>query len=360
VFSCRSYVHGSPLLESSDAFGSQEAAGNTAAALGRVLMLDLILRNEDRLPCRELGWRGNPANLLLADEVASAKLDALEEAYNFAARQRVMKILQKKRGAYSVNGRLVCRNPEHLSQSSDADNETTYNNFHIVAIDSGVPRRPPAGKRAKDQERYPKVVELILNNSEYSSNILYEISDGKLGFPAPEAIEPVDTSSSLPDMSAVVHEFRGGFRAALRDLQGFHLFILTLYQKLDGLLRVFLSIMSKSSEESDKDDSGASDSSSHSVCLGFTSPAPGTKERFLSEAHAGSSDSENHKSTPKSSSPGYRGSPDSSSPISRENWGGKYSKGSAEASRSLRMTMKLRDFQKFAKVSALLKDYSGV
>ncbi|XP_020272885.1 dual specificity protein phosphatase PHS1 isoform X2 [Asparagus officinalis] len=351
------YVHGSPVLESSDAFGSQEAAENTAAALGRVLMLDLILRNEDRLPCRQLGWRGNPANLLLADKIASAKLDALEEAYNSATRQRVIKTLQKKRRAYSVNGRLVCRNPEHLSQGSDAYNEIEYDDFHVVAIDIGVPRRPPAGKRAKDQERYPKFVELILNNSEYSSNVLNEISGGKLGSPTPEAIEQMDCSSSLSeiDMTSIVHEFRGGFRAALRDLQSFHLFLLTLYQKLDGLLRVFLSIISKNTEVSDKDDFMASDSLLHSVGLGFNSTASATKERFLNEAHTDSSDSENHKSTPKSSSPVHRGSPDLSSPASRENWNGRYFKGSGDASRSLRMTMKLRDFQKLTKIDAELQ-----
>ena len=39
-------------------------------------MLDLILRNEDRLPCRQLGWRGNYANILFADKVVSANMDA--------------------------------------------------------------------------------------------------------------------------------------------------------------------------------------------------------------------------------------------------------------------------------------------
>ncbi|KAF2311539.1 hypothetical protein GH714_024636 [Hevea brasiliensis] len=67
-----SYIHGSPLLESSTTFESREIAEKTAAALGRVLMLDLVIRNEDRLPCRELRWRGNTANLLLADKMISA------------------------------------------------------------------------------------------------------------------------------------------------------------------------------------------------------------------------------------------------------------------------------------------------
>jgi atypical dual specificity phosphatase len=39
----------------------------TASALGRILVLDLVIRNEDRLVCQELGWRGNPGNLLVSD-----------------------------------------------------------------------------------------------------------------------------------------------------------------------------------------------------------------------------------------------------------------------------------------------------
>ncbi|XAR50379.1 Phosphoprotein phosphatase [Bertholletia excelsa] len=71
------YIHGSPLLDSSHAFDTREAAERTAAALGRILMLDLVIRNEDRLPCRQLGWRGNYGNLLLADKTALANMDVL-------------------------------------------------------------------------------------------------------------------------------------------------------------------------------------------------------------------------------------------------------------------------------------------
>ena len=45
-----SYVHGSPLLESSNAFEPHETGERIAAALGRVFLLDLVIRNEDRLP----------------------------------------------------------------------------------------------------------------------------------------------------------------------------------------------------------------------------------------------------------------------------------------------------------------------
>jgi|AntAceMinimDraft_1070359.scaffolds.fasta_scaffold10671_1 hypothetical protein len=46
------------------AFGSAESAGDAAEALGRIFILDTLLGNPDRLPCRRLMWRGNPGNLL--------------------------------------------------------------------------------------------------------------------------------------------------------------------------------------------------------------------------------------------------------------------------------------------------------
>lgn len=62
------YIKGRPFLDSQHALKTQAAAESTATALARVFLLDLILRNEDRLFCSELGWRGNPANLLFTDE----------------------------------------------------------------------------------------------------------------------------------------------------------------------------------------------------------------------------------------------------------------------------------------------------
>ncbi|XP_016446046.1 dual specificity protein phosphatase PHS1 isoform X3 [Nicotiana tabacum] len=259
------YIHGSPLLESSNAFDSREAGERTAAALGRVLMLDLVIRNEDRLPCRHLRWRGNPANLLLADKVNAANLDALAAAFDSAIdryRPRVIRALQKERRANSVDSRISTPNPGLISQSSDlsditespkssnmsvsqTSNESTCPDFHIVAIDSGVPRRPPAGKRASDQENYPKLVELLINSPEYASKILYEITGGKLGSP-PEDSDTMNNYQAA-DAASIVHEFRSGFRAALRDLQGFHIFVVTLHQKLDSLFRVFLNIINRAS-----------------------------------------------------------------------------------------------------------------
>ncbi|GKF22500.1 dual specificity protein phosphatase PHS1 isoform X2, partial [Tanacetum coccineum] len=72
--------------------------------------------------------------------------------------------------------------------------------FDIVAIDSGVPRKPTAGKRAHDQESCPKLVELLINSPEYASNLLYEITTGKLGVP-PEAVETSSNFSFIKDMN---------------------------------------------------------------------------------------------------------------------------------------------------------------
>ncbi|XP_042491461.1 dual specificity protein phosphatase PHS1-like [Macadamia integrifolia] len=348
------YVHGSPLLESSDAFDPPEAAERTATALGRILMLDLVIRNEDRLPCRQLGWRGNHANLLFTDRETFSNLDvdAWEEAFDSATRQykpRIIRALQKERRAKSADIKLNPHNHELLSQSSDVSDlmdspnsssmslasqisaEVKFSDSHIIAIDSGIPRRPPAGKRANDQANYPKLVELLLNSGEYCSSLLYDITGGKLGSPSSgEADAHSDLSYS--DRGTVVHGFRRGFRAALRDLQGFHIFLLTLHQKLDNLLRAFLVIMNKSSSgDFDKDDSVVFES-------------PGSKEHV---SHEELSDSEFQRTAPRTSI-------DSASPISREGWHGKFCKGTAEPLRSLRLTAKLRDFNKFAKVDTEL------
>lgn len=360
------YMHGCPLLESSSAFESREVAEKTAAALGRILMLDLVIRNEDRLPCRHLRWRGNSANLLLTEKFASANVDALELAFDSAInryRPKVIQALQKERRATSVDSRLSPPQPALVSQSSDVSeilespkssnvsvrslalNESACP-FHIVAIDSGVPRRPPAGKRANDQANYPKLVELLINSSEYASQLLYEITSGKLG----TSPENTDATTDIREyeMTSVVQAFRSGFRASLRDLQGFHIFLLTLHQKLDGLLRAFLSIINKSTcGDLDKEDLvPESPSQFHFAC------SPG-RDRTFSDNTSDVSDSESHKTAPRQPSCGFRESLDSCSPMSRDNWHGK-GKGSGEPLRSLRLTSKLRDFHKFAKVDAEL------
>ncbi|KAG8379557.1 hypothetical protein BUALT_Bualt07G0101400 [Buddleja alternifolia] len=368
------YVHGSPLLESSNAFESREVAEKTAAALGRILMLDLVIRNEDRLPCRHLRWRGNFANLLLAEKVGNANIDALEVAFDSAIkryRPKVIRALQKERRASSVDSRLSPPQKGLVSQTSDVSditdspkssnmsvrslslNDTMFSDVHIVAIDSGVPRRPPAGKRANDQSNYPKLVELLINSSEYASNLLNEITAGKLGS-SPDNVD-ITTSFSESEMTSVVSAFRSGFRSALRDLQGFHIFLLTLHQKLDGLLRSFLNIINKSScGDLDKEDLVVSECSSQGKGIEVHSPSSPSRDRILGDTASDLNDLESHKTTPRPSSSGFRESLDSCSPMSRDSWHGKFSKGSGEPLRSLRLTSKLRDFHRFAKVDAEL------
>ncbi|OIW17792.1 hypothetical protein TanjilG_06477 [Lupinus angustifolius] len=367
-----SYVHGSPLLESSRAFQSRESAERTSAALGRVLMLDLVIRNEDRLPCHELRWRGNSSNLLLTEKMISANTDTLPTVIDSAInryRPKVIRALQKERRSTSADSRLDShKGPVLISQTSElseiTESPSTYMmslkdqssreplspDFSIVAIDSGVPRRPPAGKRANDQVNYPKLVELLLNSSEFGSNMLYDITGGKLGCPQPEDMNATDIHAS--DMTSVVHALRTGFRGALMDLQGFQIFLVTLHQRLDTLFRSFMNIVSKiSSGESDKEDPVVPDSPSLAA-NGSCSSTP-SKERFSNENHQDFTDSESQKSTSRRSSSSNRDCFDSASTVSKECWHGKFNKGSVgEQLRSLRLTAKLRDFNKFSKVDA--------
>ncbi|KAJ3669486.1 hypothetical protein LUZ60_011436 [Juncus effusus] len=340
------YIHGLPLLENPAIFNSRESAENSANALGKVLMLDLILRNEDRLRCRQLGWRGNYANLL----ATSANVDLFDGSYfkrskpdkNYNTNSNTI----KERRAISVNGRLISDGNEDLEGNCNSKwgkmviKETEEGSesceYYVVAIDSVVPRRPPAGKRLKDQESYPKLVELILNNFEYSSHILYDLSIGKLGFPGPD--ESSDLSHELNnlsenDMIAIVNAFRAGFKGAIRDLQGFHIFLLTICQKLEGLFRNFISIMNKGiGTESDRDES--LDSPLGEFCE--------TNEGFCYTRQ-------------RSMRTRSRESFEMSSPIGRESFGGSNKGRNGEFSRnnsSLRLTMRLRDFNKFAKIDA--------
>lgn len=358
------------MLESSNAFESRETAKTIAAALGRVFMLDLVIRNEDRFPCRELRWRGNPANLLLADKMISANVNALEAAFDSAINQyrpRVLRALQKERRTTSVDSRFNSHNPGVVSQGSDlshitaspksnnnlryqTSDESVFSDLHIVAIDSGVPRRPPAGKRINDQANYPKLVELLLNSSDYSSNLLYDITGGKLG--SPPLGDPDYIDIRVSEMTSVVQEFRGGFRAALRDLQGFHIFLLTLHQKLDSSLRSFLNITNKTtSGDSDREDLVVPESPSHGV---VHCASPPSKDRFLNDNHPDFSDSELQRMAPRLSSSGNKENSDFCSSMSRETWHGKFSKWGGEPLRSMRLTTKLRDIHKFAKVGILM------
>ncbi|KAL1802684.1 hypothetical protein ACET3Z_031331 [Daucus carota] len=109
----KGYAHGSPLLESSIAFDLREGAAKIAAALGRILLLDLVIRNEDKLPCQQLSWRGNFANLLLADKIASVYVDEMNEPFESVInkyRPTIIKALQIELRTTSVDGSLSTHN----------------------------------------------------------------------------------------------------------------------------------------------------------------------------------------------------------------------------------------------------------
>ncbi|GJV49101.1 dual specificity protein phosphatase PHS1 isoform X2 [Tanacetum coccineum] len=132
------------------------------AALGSILMLDLVIRNEDCLPCRYLQWHGNSTNLLLAEKMSTAN-HALEDTFDSAikrCRPRVIKALQKDRRSTLVNSRMSTDDLNLATKSSDLSNpiesplslektlkrqvtiDPIITNFDIVAINFGVPRKP--------------------------------------------------------------------------------------------------------------------------------------------------------------------------------------------------------------------------
>lgn len=232
--------------------------------------------------------------------------------------------------------------------------------FYVVAIDSGVPRRPPAGKRSSDQLQYPKLVELLLNSTEFSSNLLYEISGERLGSQnLGETAGNLDSCSlESVDQVKVVQEFRAGFRGALREMQSLHVFLLKFHQKLDALLRTFVSIISKIPPgDEDKEDSGAVESCS-TPSFQSSCQSPAYKECMAPEASAETEDASlNEGSSPKDisgkpslKSPFKDSSPETVSPMTRDNSHGRQSRGNGDPLRSMRLTLKLKDFNKNAKV----------
>lgn len=282
--------------------------------------------------------------MLVVDKEAHANLDSLDEVCDSAIIRYKPEIIrspqnQKQRRAQSISGSISSDMSELILEDSHVQSVPKFSSFNIVAIDSCVPRRPPAGKRAKDQDTYPRLVELTLNNLDYSSNLLFEVSFGKLGTPGPDEVDvSSDYSCRSPlsesDMAAAVNSFRVGFKSALRDLQRFHIFLLTVYQKLDGLLKILFNLMYKSSNESDKEDIGPSDSPLCSV-----------------DTQIDSNDSDIPRHLRRPSRTLSRESLDLSSPNCRESFFAKNFKGNVDGSRGLRLTMKLRDFNKYAKVN---------
>ena len=76
AFILMSAVPGSPLvLQRAQAAVTDDFLPATARAIGRILVLDLLLANEDRLRYERLHWRGNTGNLLWSEESGLYAID---------------------------------------------------------------------------------------------------------------------------------------------------------------------------------------------------------------------------------------------------------------------------------------------
>ncbi|CAM6036687.1 unnamed protein product [Sphagnum compactum] len=352
------YIHGHPLAESQQAFTPQEVAMKTASALGRILVLDLVIRNEDRLVCQELGWRGNPGNLLVSDRcpLGFNKMSPQKMLSKTSSVQRRSELHRHKKS--ESFHKLASQSTSDLQQLASSELgllESTKSlsiQCVIVAIDSGIPRRPPALKAQNDQREYPKVVELLINDEKIAAELLKEISWENLGVESPKTGQGTEKSDKLDQLHSakqidhikVVKAFQGGFTSGIRDMQILQMFLLKLFRQLDHLLKdfaVYMSAQSKSHEDGNKrlgSKPGSPQPQSQGVSVEGSPSTESTQavsQRLLSSSQ---------KPAPISVSPvtsTIMESPSKSSPL-RQSWHKKGSPG--------RLTLKLKNVSKTAKV----------
>ena len=112
----------------------RRARGDLAEALGRVFVLDCLLGNADRLPCAEMGWRGNAGNLLLA----STKNET----------------------------------------ETETENDENDGAFFLCAIDQSVARRVPRRRALEDAAAVPRVLELVRNRPSVARRVFAELCGG--------------------------------------------------------------------------------------------------------------------------------------------------------------------------------------
>ncbi|KAL2633412.1 hypothetical protein R1flu_004891 [Riccia fluitans] len=428
------YIDGGSLLNTPQAF-TGKTAEMTAATLGRVMLLDLVLRNEDRLGCQQLGWRGNSGNLLATERPPLGQLPSqIRKSKALIPRNRLRERrsssanllkpsrsqneqMPPSRGLSRVSSRkdsltrsdvVLPRSQTKSStgklnssfQSSDTE-PSTEKSLYIVAIDSGVPRRPPSMKTEKDKADYPKFVELLLNDELIASEVLKEISSGKLGCLNNEvAVEQDERKVENLHQKKIVKAFQEGFRAGAHDMQDLRMFLLTLFRRLNQLLRDFVEYMANCEEEDDgllasfstsksltHQNSSGSESRSTSILhqnssdhgrrsVSSTSASELRSKLDKLTVESGNEDSATEDSASeerdsaksvlkgrsllsrRSHSPGRSDSPSSgrsslkSSPrLSRESWHEKkLSSGPANPSQlGMRLTLKLKDVDKYAK-----------
>lgn len=70
------HAHANGVVHAGGGGGGASHLADTAEDLGRLFTLDMLLGNPDRLPCRELGWRGNPGARCGAAAGAAVRTDA--------------------------------------------------------------------------------------------------------------------------------------------------------------------------------------------------------------------------------------------------------------------------------------------
>ena len=142
------YIPGKGIFQSPMAFQPCVTSQNTFHDLGRLVALDLLLGNSDRLRCEALGWRGNPENILCA-----------------------------------TSGRWEGR---------------------LVAIDAVVQRRPPGKVLSAEDAACERVLELTLNDGKVAEGVL---SESVSSCPAAVAALAADTAAAV---TAFQHGLRKG------------------------------------------------------------------------------------------------------------------------------------------------------
>lgn len=361
------FIKGKPLAESKQAFSPEKVALRTASALGRTLVLDMVLRNEDRLVCHALGWRGNAGNLLVTDVVphgahklgppAALAHDSASlrqrRTQSFAALPTTPEPGIPMHRAPSPELSTVGTATPHTLQSLLIPEESAMEQKKeeepeatclLVAIDSGVARRPPKMKMEHDRQVYSKTIELLLHDEETAANLLREISFGFLG-PSFDTDEP-----SVLDHQKVTKAFQKGVGSAIKDMQVLRMFLVKLYRALDHLLRELLSYVSTQSKKQEAE-KGAAQPSVEGSSESTNSESTPARVRSPSLTKLKTSPGSGKKSpgsSPRLSSPGSSpglNSPNRISPL-KENWHGLGSPG--------RMTIKLKDVNKTAKVDTEL------
>ena len=133
----------------------RRARGDLAEALGRVFVLDCLLGNADRLPCAEMGWRGNAGNLLLASE-----------------------------------------------NETENENDENAPRFFLCAIDQSVARRVPRRRALEDAAAVPRVLELVRNRPSEARRVFAESCGGLDGLERAGFVESTSDQSSERDEGA--------------------------------------------------------------------------------------------------------------------------------------------------------------